>query len=117
MSELWIGDERAPAARPPLLDHNEIVMWAEAHHDRMGAWPGPTTPGIIPGTQGEKWRSLDYALHFGGRGLPGGCSLMRLLAERCGVRNRNVPPPLMVEQILAWADCHHLRTGQWPTAT
>ena len=24
-------------------------------------------------------------------------------------------PPLTVEQILAWADTHHARTGQWPT--
>jgi hypothetical protein len=25
-------------------------------------------------------------------------------------------PPLTVEQILAWADAHHTRTGTWPTA-
>jgi hypothetical protein len=25
-------------------------------------------------------------------------------------------PPLSIEQILAWADAHHARTGQWPTA-
>jgi hypothetical protein len=24
-------------------------------------------------------------------------------------------PPLTVEQILAWADAHHARTGKWPT--
>jgi hypothetical protein len=23
-------------------------------------------------------------------------------------------PPLTVEQILAWADAHHARTGRWP---
>jgi hypothetical protein len=27
-----------------------------------------------------------------------------------------VRPPLTVEQILAWADAHHARTGRWPTA-
>jgi hypothetical protein len=25
-------------------------------------------------------------------------------------------PPLTVGQILAWADAHHARTGEWPTA-
>jgi hypothetical protein len=25
-------------------------------------------------------------------------------------------PPLTVEQILAWADAHHARTGRWPSA-
>jgi hypothetical protein len=25
-------------------------------------------------------------------------------------------PPLSIEQILAWADAHHARTGVWPTA-
>src|SRR5438093_10180034 len=36
-------------------------------------------------------------------------------------RRRSVPrkvrwPDLSVEQILAWADAHHARTGEWPTA-
>jgi hypothetical protein len=29
------------------------------------------------------------------------------------VRRRR-PPPLTIEQILAWADAHHARTGKWP---
>ena len=29
---------------------------------------------------------------------------------------RQVRPPLTVEQILAWADAHHARTGRWPHA-
>src|SRR5207244_3502144 len=49
------------------------------------------------------------------RGLPRS-TLMQLLAERCGVRNRNRPPPLTIEQILAWADSYHARTGIWPEA-
>jgi hypothetical protein len=30
------------------------------------------------------------------------------------VRGRR--PPLTVEQVLAWADAHHARTGRWPHA-
>src|SRR5436309_357023 len=48
------------------------------------------------------------------RGLPGGSSLARLLAERRGVRNHLALPKMTIAGILAWADAHHARTGRWP---
>ena len=117
MASNQVTGERVSEAVQLRLTIDVIVEWAREHHARTGAWPGPRTPGIIPGTEAEKWRSLDYALRFGGRGLPAGSSLMRLLADRCGARNRNVPPQLSVVQILAWADAHFARHGRWPTAT
>jgi hypothetical protein len=117
MSEHQGVARRTSDAQPAPLTVEQIVRWAHEHRARTGAWPGTTTPGIIPGTRGEKWKNLDEALRSGRRGLPAGTSLMRLLAERCGVRNRNAPPPLTVEQILAWADGYHGRTGRWPVAT
>jgi hypothetical protein len=48
------------------------------------------------------------------RGLPGGSSLARVLAERLGTRNRKRLPPLTIDGILAWADAHQRRTGTWP---
>jgi len=101
----------------PALSEELIRKWADQHHQRTGSWPGPTTPGIIPGTEGEKWKNLDAALRAGGRGLPGGSSLMQLLAECFGVRNRSAPPPLTIAQILAWADAYRERTGTWPAPT
>ena len=56
------------------------------------------------------------ALRKGLRGLPGGSSLSRLLAEHRGVRNKAEFPPLNAKRILAWADAHHSRTGGWPNA-
>lgn len=53
---------------------------------------------------------------MGSRGLRGGMSIVRLLAKHRGLRNRSSPPPLSVEQILAWADTHRQRTGSWPTS-
>src|SRR5262249_46305900 len=50
----------------------------------------------------------------GGRGLPGGSSLARLLARRRRARNPAGLPPLSAEEILAWADRFHDRTGRWP---
>jgi hypothetical protein len=38
----------------------------------------------------------------------------RLLSSRRGVRNKAEAPPLTVEQVLAWADEHHRRSGRWP---
>lgn len=104
----------APRCGPLTLD--QIVAWATGHHARTGSWLGVKTLGIIPGTAGEKWKNLDQSLRSGARGLPGGDSPARLLEQRCGVRNRNVPPSLTIEAILTWADAYHQRTGKWPTA-
>ncbi len=46
--------------------------------------------------------------------MPGGSSLARLLAEHRGRRNGSALPPLCEKQILAWADAHFARTGDWP---
>lgn len=104
-----------PADRPPL-SVKQILTWADAHHRRTGRWP-TRADGAIPGSQADTWLAVDTALHRGLRGLPGGSSLACLLAERRGVRNSADPPPLTEEQILAWADAHHRRTGRWPRAT
>jgi hypothetical protein len=48
--------------------------------------------------------------------LPGGDTLARLLARRLGVPNPADRPRLTEQQILAWADAFHARTGHWPRA-
>jgi hypothetical protein len=100
----------------PDLTVEQILRWADAHHAAHGRWPGiPSGP--VAAAPGETWIGIDQALSSGGRGLPGGSSLARLLAERRGVRNRLALPDLTVEQILAWADAHRAATGKWPTCT
>jgi hypothetical protein len=54
------------------------------------------------------------ALAEGSRGLPGGNTLARLLARERGAINPRGRPRLTVDKILAWADTHRRRTGQWP---
>jgi DNA-binding XRE family transcriptional regulator len=97
----------------PALTPRQILAWADAHHRRTGAWPTEDS-GPVGGVPGENWRALDRALNAGHRGLPGGDSLGRLLARRRGARNHTNIPRLSVGKILAWADAHHGRTGQWP---
>jgi hypothetical protein len=58
-----------------------ILAWAHAHHKLTGRWPGRHS-GPIAAAPGEKWINIDQALSDGGRGLPAGSSLAKLLAGR-----------------------------------
>ncbi|OWK35645.1 hypothetical protein [Fimbriiglobus ruber] len=100
----------------PRLTPDQILAWADAHHARTGDWPARTS-GPIPEAPGETWLTVDRALYTGSRGLLGDSSLTQLLAERRGIRNPKALPPFTHEQILAWADAHHARTGRWPVRT
>lgn len=91
--------------QPPLTTE-AILALADQFHRQNGRWPQTQ--------EGTPWRAIDEALRKGWRGLPGGSSLARLLAQQRGVRNKQGLPPLTREMILHWADRHHERTGQWP---
>jgi len=91
-----------------------VVAWADEHYARMRRWPNACS-GAVASAAGENWLALNSALVHGFRGLPGGDSLARLLARERGMRNFKDLPPLREDQILAWADAHHARTGEWPT--
>ena len=95
----------------PKLRMRVILRMADEHHARTGRWPMASS-GLVGDTN---WRVIDSALTGGGRGLPGGSSLAKLLAKRRGVRNIADLPALTEKKILAWADAHHERTGKWPS--
>jgi hypothetical protein len=101
------------SANLPLLTEDQILAWADAHQRRTKRWPTQYSGSIIE-APGETWTGINSALRRGYRGLPGDSSLAQLLAERSGVRNRLDLPPLSVDQVLAWADAHFQRTGEWP---
>ena len=98
----------------PPLSVNQILLWADTHHQRTGRWPKEHSGSIVD-APGDSWGGVENGLRQGSRGLPGGSSLARLLAERRGVRNVNAPPKLSEQMILDWADEHHQRTGSWPS--
>jgi hypothetical protein len=104
---------RLRAARRPPLEVAEILGWADAHYDRTGKWPTHLS-GYISGTLDEKWCNVDTCLRQGLRELRPGSSIARLLAEHRGHRNLCALPPLVIEDILRWADAHHDRVGSWP---
>lgn len=68
------------------LSEVQILEWADAYYARHGKWPRPL-PEQIPGTQ-ETWSRIDDSLYRGGRGLPGGTTLLLLLKKGRGVRHR-----------------------------
>ena len=98
----------------PALTVRDILAWADAHHRRTGGWP-KISSGPVREMPVEKWSTINGALGQGTRGLSGGSSLPKLLADRRGVRNPRNLPKLTAEQILSWADRHFERTGRWPT--
>jgi hypothetical protein len=97
----------------PRLSESQILRWADAHRAAHGSWPRAGS-GAVDAAPGETWQAVNGALRRGGRGLPGGSSLAQLLAERRQVPNPARLPRLTVASILAWADAHHRRTGEWP---
>jgi hypothetical protein len=97
----------------PRLTVRLILQWADAHHRRTGSWP-TSESGPILEAPGETWFTVANSLFNGYRGLRKD-SLARLLQRYRGVRNRKGLPHLKIKKILAWADAHFARTGQWPT--
>jgi hypothetical protein len=63
----------------------QILAWADAYRARTGRWPTARS-GPVPEAPGETWSGIDRGLRVGGRGLPGGYSLARLLALLRGAR-------------------------------
>jgi hypothetical protein len=100
-------------ALPPLTVA-QILGWADEFHEHTGRWP-TSHSGPITNSGGETWGSVNFHLTEGRRGLPGGCTLADVLARHHGGRNKQAAPKLTRREILAWADAHYARTGQWPT--
>lgn len=103
----------------PRLSVNQILAWADTWYKRTGHWPKRTS-GRIPETQ-EHWKKIDGAFKAGSRGLSGGSSLAKLLEKDRGVRRwtrteQMKAQILSEEQIVAWAQDHHRRTGSWPNS-
>ncbi|HKI36246.1 MAG TPA: hypothetical protein VKA46_30595 [Gemmataceae bacterium] len=98
----------------PDFSRKQIRTWAIAHHQRTGHWPDRSS-GPIPEAPGETWRTVDQAFGRQTRGLRGGASsLAKFLAEHGMKPHQRDRPPLSLKKIVAFADDHHERTGEWP---
>jgi hypothetical protein len=106
------GKKPNRSAMPPL-SNRKILAGADAYFARTGKWPNINS-GPVAEAPGEDWEWIDQSRRVGTGHLPGGSSLLQLLARKRGVRNPYDMPPLSAEQILAWADAHIQRTGKRP---
>jgi len=59
----------------------QILRLADSHHQKTDQWPNRNAGDVLDAPN-EKWSSIDGALKVGHRGLPGGSSLAKLLAEK-----------------------------------
>jgi hypothetical protein len=112
----WLlAEHRGAAARlsSSKVTVQQILAWADAHHQATGKWPNRGS-GPIAGTE-DDWSNVCDALTRGHRGLPQLGALSRLLSRERRARRRAAAPRLTVEQILAWADAHHAARGRWPS--
>ena len=100
--------------RLPQLTVNQILSWADAHHELTGEWPKKGKAGSITDAPGETWIGVDQSLQKGRRGFAGGSSLAQLLTEHRVVRNQGSLPRLTEKLILEWADRHYEETEDWP---
>jgi hypothetical protein len=77
-----MASSRRPSAAPGQprrpLTIEQVLAWADHEYRLTGRWP--RTCGALVADRSERWRNIDRALRAGGRGLPGGSSLARLLA-------------------------------------
>lgn len=65
----------------PRLNTKLILHWADKYIQRHDKWPTHLS-GPIDESNGETWSAVHSALYQGGRGLPGGSSLHKLLKTR-----------------------------------
>ncbi len=98
----------------PRLTEQQVMDWAKAHFKRTGSWPKVGTGAVFESPR-ETWNNISVALMAGDRGLPGGRPLARLLQEELGVSHPLDREKFCEDEILAWADSFHGRTGNWPT--
>lgn len=112
---LHLDREKRDLRRRSILYVADILSWADEHRRRTGRFPQANS-GVVGAKRDERWRNIDASLRQGSRGLPGGWSLARLLAERRGYRNRKALPRFKINTILEWADEHRERTGRFPQA-
>src|SRR5206468_11401458 len=67
-------------AVPRPLPEEQILGWADAHHERTGEWPSREA-GLVQESPGDNWSGIDQCLRMGLRGLQRDSSLAQLLQE------------------------------------
>jgi lambda repressor-like predicted transcriptional regulator len=81
---------RRGPAKPLTIE--QIIAWAEDHHQRTGKWPTQKSGPVLT-APGETWAAINQALRSGLRGLPRS-SLSKVLREQFRLPERRGKKPL-----------------------
>jgi len=73
--------------RPISLSEQQILAWADSHHEKTGRWP-TVRSGRVLDAPNESWSAINAALSLGIRGLTGGTSISKLLGRMRGEKDR-----------------------------
>jgi hypothetical protein len=76
-----MGNRRGRGLPAPPLTVGQILAWADGYHARTGFRPYMRA-GTLALPAGETWKAVNSALRVGGRGLPEGDTLGKLLDRR-----------------------------------
>lgn len=98
------------------LSVEQVLQWADDFRQKTGRWPQRKKHRHLEPAPDITWFSIDTHLRRGTRGLPAVGGLASFLDKHRNVRNKADAPPVTINEILAWADEHHERTGQWPSS-
>ena len=109
---LWEQRKVVNKANRPPLTFELILSLADKHYAKHGEWPNQDS-GSIPEIL-ESWRGINTALHRGIRGLPGGSSIIKLLAEHRGIISRIWDDSTTLPDILKWIDDFRDEHNRWP---
>ena len=97
--------------RGPLTPER-ILGWADAHHAATGRWPTRRS-GRVAGSRARTGKRSILPCSWAGeaylKGRPAAPA-----GRGTPVRNVHTLPRLTLEQVLAWADAYHAKTGRWP---
>jgi hypothetical protein len=66
--------------------------------------------------KGETWKTINFSLLRGTRGLRGGSSLAKLIQQKFGIRDYCNPPKLSLEMIREWIQKYIIKHNTKPTA-
>ncbi len=98
--------KRNPKGLPDVTEA-QILEWADAYYKAHNQKYPSHESGEIEGSDGETWGGMNTTLGRGNRGLEGGSTLAKLLAEHGRKRNPKDLPDLTEAQILEWADAYY----------
>ena len=96
------------------LTIHQIIEWAKDHFGKTKEWPTYKSGNVLA-EPSENWSAIRSNLVAGGRGLPKGLSVEKVLFDELGVVGVRAGKKLTEQRVLTFALMHYEETGSYPT--